>query len=652
MPMRLAEIVASDIQIFRTLLDVTRESPATRWDLVSPLLAPACLAFFLGYLIWRRGIELKRRSTSRKRGPDAERTNPDIQQLLLAGVQQLPCPIFIIDSKTMNLVFANQAAFELFGINWIPNSQLISRKVDQLFKISSDPESDHSIVEELLLRVASSAKSEGFDNLYVKHSREKFRNVSLTAVPLFEKSHQGSFVVAYLKDETDGFEKVSKIQEIAYHDSLTGLSNRHSILQRIQAAIDRQTDQRFAILFMDFDRFKLINDSLGHEAGDQLLMEIAERIATFIRLNDFHGIAARLGGDEFVVFLDELTDFRTASVIAERLLALLSEPYRLAGTSVVSTASIGVAHSGPEVKSAADLLRNADLAMYNAKANGKARCSYFDNSLKREVEQRLQVETELRAALKHQEFDIAFQAIMDLDGGNIAGYEALLRWSHPRLGQISAGQFFDVANETGLIVPIGDFALTAACEIATANEFTKRGLRLHVNISRLQVLLPSLMDILENIIETTGFAADSLVLEVSESSLNSEPERVISRLHEIKERGHRLCLDNFGAGAAPLTLLRELPIDFLKLDRSLVASVNSSPENLILIQSLVTIAQSHDIQVIAEGIEASDQIGQLKEVGCRFGQGYFFQRPVEAAFLAEAYDPISRRVDGMSEPAI
>lgn len=242
----------------------------------------------------------------------------------------------------------------------------------------------------------------------------------------------------------------------------------------------------------------------------------------------------------------------------------------------------------------------------------------------------------MRAALKHQEFDVAFQAIVDLDGGNIAGYEALLRWSHPRLGQISAGQFFDVANETGLIVPIGDFALTAACEIATANEFTKRGLRLHVNISRLQVLLPSLMDILENIVDATGLAADSLVLEVSESSLNSEPERVISRLHEIKERGHRLCLDNFGAGAAPLTLLRELPIDSLKLDRSLVASINSSPENLVLIQSLVTIAESHDIQVIAEGIEAADQIGQLKEVGCRFGQGYFFQRPVEAAFLAQS----------------
>ncbi|TWT96575.1 putative bifunctional diguanylate cyclase/phosphodiesterase [Neorhodopirellula pilleata] len=630
MQIYLAETGVSAIEQFQTSLAATGTTPWAWLDMVASILEPACLVFLVTYLVWQRGLGIKERQAF---ASVSDPIGTDINQLLSAGVQQLPCPILIIDSSTAKLAFANQAAFQLFGINWIPHNQLVSRSLDQLFRISADSESSQLIGEELLLRVAESGRTERFENLFIRHSNSAGKNISLTAVPLFEQSHSSSYIAAYVDDETDGFEKISRIQQIAYSDSLTGLANRHSILQHIQTAIDRETDCPFAILFMDFDRFKLINDSLGHEVGDQLLKEIAKRINTLVGSIDCLGVAGRLGGDEFVVFLDQLNDFGDATVIAERLLASLAQPYHLAGTSVVSTASIGVALSGPGVRSASDMLRNADLAMYKAKAAGKARCSYFDDGLKREVEQRLQVETELREALTHDEFYVVFQSIVDLRDRSILSYEALLRWSHPRLGPISAGQFFDVANETGLVVPIGDFALTTACGIAVKNEFERRGCRLHVNLSRLQVLLPALMDILGNAIETAGLSAGSLVLEISESSLSGEPERVISRLHEIKERGHRLCLDNFGSGAAPLTLLRELPIDYLKLDRSLVSSVNSSPEHLVLIQSLVTIAETYDIQVIAEGIETDEQVKQLKQIGCRFGQGYAFQRPVEADCL-------------------
>lgn len=372
---------------------------------------------------------------------------------------------------------------------------------------------------------------------------------------------------------------MQRIEEVAYLDPLTRLPNRLSIIRRIQEAFDRSDSSRFALLFMDFDRFKLISDSLGHEVGDQLLVEIGQRIQCSIRATDCVCVPARLGGDEFVVLLDRIADASVATQVAERLLQSLSEPYHLVGHSIVSTASIGIVTSDQQVASATDMLRSADLAMYKSKTGGKARYSVFDESLKREVEQRLQLENELRAAIKYNEFDFDVQSVVELHSRGVVGGEALLRWQHPRLGRIAANQFLDVASETGLIVPLGDHLIRRACQFARSIGPIHADWRLHVNISRLQLLLPTLLELLDRTIEDTGLEPERLVLEIAESSVKDEPEKVIERIQALKQRKIKVCLDNFGSGASPLAFLKDLPIDFLKLDRTLVHAIETSPEN-------------------------------------------------------------------------
>lgn len=469
------------------------------------------------------------------------------------------------------------------------------------------------------------------DNLIVRNSAGETKQVSVTAVPLFDENDLCHSVMALIQDVTDHHLQMKRIEEIAYLDPLTGLPNRYSILRRIQKAFDRGDSSHFALLFMDFDRFKLINDSLGHEVGDQLLIAIGDRIRQSIRSTDCVCVPARLGGDEFVVLLDQISDSELALQVAERLLKSLGEPYHLAGHSIVSTASIGIVTSSHRVESATDMLRNADLAMYKSKSNGKARCSVFDDSLKREVEQRLQLENELRAAIEYDEFDLDVQTIVDLTTQKVVGREALLRWQHPRLGRISASQFVDVATETGLIVPIGDQLIQKACRLAVASGASDQSWRLHINISRLQLLLPTLLDLLDATIEESGHQPNQLVLEIAESSVKDEPEKVIERLHELKSRNIRVCLDNFGSDASPLAFLRELPLDFLKVDRSLVHAIETSPESCVLLEALVSIANTYGIEVIAEGIENESQCSKLRELGCLFGQGFFLHRPIEAS---------------------
>ncbi|MCA9159076.1 MAG: EAL domain-containing protein [Planctomycetales bacterium] len=552
-------------------------------------------------------------------------------QILIDGIQQIPCAIFLVSATTNRLLFANHAAFELFELAWLPQSQLDQRRFDELFRLVNTDSRPSDDTENPISHAAGARERVSARKLIINRTNGEAKQVSVTAVPLFDANNECHSVMAFVQDLTDHNLQLKRIEEIAHLDPLTGLPNRLSILRRIQEVFDRADSTNFALLFMDFDRFKLINDSLGHEVGDQLLIEIGERIRQSIRSTDCVCVPARLGGDEFVVLLDQLADSGMASQIAERLLQALGEPYHLAGHSIVSTVSMGIVTSSQRAESATDMLRNADLAMYKSKTSGKARCSVFDDSLKREVGQRLQLENELRAATKYDEFDFDVQPIVEITTSKVVGGEALLRWQHPRLGRISANQFIGVATETGLIVPVGDHLVRKACRWASSLGSGDPAWRLHVNVSRLQLLLPTLLDLLDAAIEESALEPSRLVLEIAESSVKDEPEKVIERLHELKLRDIRVCLDNFGSGASPLAFLRELPLDFLKLDRSLVNEIETSPESYVLVEALVAIANSYRIEVIAEGIESETQRLWLSEFGCRYGQGHLFHRPVEAS---------------------
>lgn len=548
--------------------------------------------------------------------------------LLRDGIQQLPCAILLVSASTNRLLFANQSALELFTLGWMPQSQLAQRRVDELLRFTDTPSSGTDTPENPILRAVQKRERVVSHNVYICTNGET-RKASITAVPLFDANNRCISVMALVQDLTEHHLQLQRIEDVAYLDPLTRLPNRFSILRRVQEAFDRCDSSRFALLFMDFDRFKLINDSLGHEVGDQLLFEIGQRIQSSIRSADCICVPARLGGDEFVVLLDRISDSAVATQVAERLLQSFSEPYHLVGHSIVSTASIGIVTSDQQMESATDMLRSADLAMYKSKTGGKARYSVFDESLKREVEQRLQLENELRAAIKYNEFDFDVQSVVELQTRCVVGGEALLRWQHPRLGRISANQFLDVASETGLIVPLGDQLIRRACQFAGSLNASHSNWRLHVNISRLQLLLPTLLELLDRTIDDTRLTPERLVLEIAESSVKNELEKVIQRIQALKHRNIQICLDNFGSGASPLAFLKDLPIDFLKLDRSLVHGMETSTENCVLMEAIVTIASTYRIEVIAEGIENESQIMKLSELGCRFGQGYVFHRPVQ-----------------------
>jgi diguanylate cyclase (GGDEF)-like protein len=546
------------------------------------------------------------------------------------GIQKLPCAILLISASTRQLLFANQSALQLFALGWMPQSQLAQRRVDELFHFVDAVSDEPEIRENPILQSLQKRERVAAQDIHICLPNGDKKRISVTAVPLFDAHDQCISVMALVQDLTEHHLQLQRMEEVAYLDPLTRLPNRLSILRRVQEAFDRSDSSRFALLYMDFDRFKLINDSLGHEVGDQLLVEIGQRIQRSVRATKDVCVPARLGGDEFVVLLDRIADTALAIEVAERLLQTLSEPYHLAGHSIVSTASIGIVTSDQHVASATDMLRSADLAMYKSKTAGKARYSVFDESLKREVEQRLQLENELRAAIKYNEFDFDIQSVIELNSRAIVGGEALLRWQHPRLGRIAASQFVDVATETGLIVPMGDQLLKQACLFAGSMDAIHPSWRLHINISRLQLLLPKLLELLDRTLDESGLNPERLVLEIAEASVKDEPEKAIERIHELKQRNVRICLDNFGSGASPLAFLKDLPIDFLKLDRSLAHAIESSPETCVLIEALVTIATTYRVEVIAEGVENELQLKKLSELGCRFGQGYVFQRPVPA----------------------
>jgi diguanylate cyclase (GGDEF)-like protein/PAS domain S-box-containing protein len=438
-------------------------------------------------------------------------------------------------------------------------------------------------------------------------------------------SQIGQFIVRKEAEE--------RVRFVATHDALTALPNRVMFAQRLEHALaqTRRHGRRLAVLFLDLDRFKVINDTLGHDFGDALLREVARRLKESLRASD---TVARLGGDEFVVLLEEIADPMYVTGVAQKIIAALGEAYVLAGREYHVTASVGASTFPDDAGDAQALLKNADIAMYRAKEQGRNTFQFYSSHLNLHSVQRLNLESGLRRALEREELVLHYQPLLDLRSGRITGVEALVRWQHPELGLLSPGRFIPIAEETGMIVPIGEWVMRTAC--AAQRAWADEGLaplRVAVNLSARQFLRGDLPRDIRAVVDATGADPERLEIEITESMVMQDPERVVALLHQIRGIGVRVAIDDFGTGHSSLAYLKRFPVDNLKIDRSFVAGVPGDRGDVAITQAVIAMGHSLGMRVIAEGVETRAQREFLLAQHCDEFQGYLFSKPLAAPDL-------------------
>jgi diguanylate cyclase (GGDEF)-like protein len=429
----------------------------------------------------------------------------------------------------------------------------------------------------------------------------------------------------------------AQLARLALHDPLTGLANRALLLQHLEHALAVQSRRggSVAVLFADLDRFKVVNDSLGHLAGDAVLQVVAARLTAAVRPSD---VVARLGGDEFAVVIDTVSDADEVAAIAERVRRACSEPLSVQGREVFATASVGVAFAtdgaarAPRER-AVELLQHADVAMYEAKAHGRDRFDVFDATMRAEASERLALESALHRAVERSELSLAYQPIIDLRDGATVAVEALARWHRPSQGRVDTARFIKIAEDTGLIVPIGSWVLRQCCAQVDAWQSTGGCPVVHVNVSARQLRLASLASDLAAAAEDASVDPGRLCLEITETALMEQPEESADLLRAVKEHGFRVSVDDFGSGYSSLATLQRLPVDVLKIDRSFVAQVGheATPGAAAIIAAIIDMSHALDLTVVAEGVETAQQLELLRDLGCDQAQGYLLARPGPAA---------------------
>jgi diguanylate cyclase (GGDEF)-like protein len=541
---------------------------------------------------------------------------------------------FVVDGQQTLVDMANRmfAEFESTSqvstdnfIHYQTQANYVVARIDELVDIE---QREVEAAQELAMSIGQRAKRQ----LYV-----------LAAVALLSSLVIG--VLISRRIETESAKRLTaedQLRHDATHDTLTGLSNRTMLLDRIHGCLERarlESDFKFALLFLDLDRFKIINDSLGHEIGDQLLVSLAQRLRRVLRKTDSASgitggdLAARLGGDEFVLLLDGINEAADATRVAERLQGELDAPHRLNDHDVGSTASIGIVTSDIEYVTAGEMLRDADTAMYRAKKDGRARYRIFDKAMHAQTVTRLQLENDLRRAVGLEQLQLFYEPVIRLETAQVVGFEALIHWHHPQRGLLPPADFIPVAEEAGLIVPIGRWALGEACrQLRTwqTQRPANRDLSINVNVSRTEVLEGGLVGEVARVLRETGVEGHDVGLEITESVIMENPEPTTKVLSELAQLGVHVVMDNFGTGHSSLNSLHRLPLDALKFGRSIVTTAASNRDFVGIVDAITTLAHNLGMKVIVEDVDRQEDMALLLAVGCEYGQGHLFSKPIAA----------------------
>jgi diguanylate cyclase (GGDEF)-like protein len=449
--------------------------------------------------------------------------------------------------------------------------------------------------------------------------------------------------VATYEDITERRRAEARISHMALHDQLTNLPNRRFFVEQIENRLLRlERGHKFAVLCFDLDRFKTVNDTLGHIFGDKLLRQVAERLHPCLREGD---TVARMGGDEFAIIQGSLTEATEITALAARLIETINAPFDLDGHQVVVGASIGIAVAPTDAADADQLLKNADMALYRAKAEGRGTYRFFEPKMDALMQARRVLELDLRKALINGEFELYYQPIVNLATDGISGFEALLRWNHPQRGLVAPLEFIPLAEETALIVPIGEWVLRQACREAVK---WPRHISVAVNVSPAQFTRPNLPQVVMSALAASGLAAERLELEITESVLLLGSESTLATLHQLRKMGVRISMDDFGTGYSSLSYLRSFPFDKIKIDRSFVHDVASNEDSMAIIRAVTGLGANLHMTTTGEGVETQQELDYLKREGCVEAQGYFFSRPRPAN---EIYQMLEGRADGAAAVA-
>ena len=503
--------------------------------------------------------------------------------------------------------------------------------------------------EYLLTDVLKSPGAEATAEFRTQHADGSWRVLEAVAKNLVDEPGVDGIVVNY-RDVTERAALEDQLRHQAFHDTLTGLPNRALFTDRLEHATARRARDRraIAVLFVDLDDFKSVNDTLGHPAGDLVLRDVANRLRTALRPED---TIARMGGDEFAILLEDAADRSTSEVIASRILEAVGVPFAVGGHELRVHASVGIALAATE-ESADELLRNADLAMYLAKSEGKNRVVVYEPGQGDVALARLQLKADLHHALERNELRLVYQPIVQLDSATVTGFEALMRWEHPQRGSISPVEFIPLAEESGLIVGLGRWVLAVACREAQGWSAASAGrpLELSVNVSARQLEGQGLVGDVAAALAESGLPAGRLTLEITETVLMRDVPSTISTLTQLKALGVRLAIDDFGTGYSSLSYLRQFPIDMLKIDRSFVAVLGGGTAESAVVSSVLSLAATLRLQTVAEGIETTAQLDELLVLGARLGQGFLFDRPVETADVPGVIRGVTARVAPRTPP--
>jgi diguanylate cyclase (GGDEF)-like protein/PAS domain S-box-containing protein len=572
--------------------------------------------------------------TERRRAEEAMRESERRMRDILETVQLVAV---LLDREGV-ITYCNPYFLELVGYE---EEDVIGREWFSAFVPEEDRESGRATLRDRLQLGAVAAHDEAA--IVTRHGDRRVIGWSNTVLRDWTGEVSGTASIG--ADVTDRRRAEEQLQHDAFHDALTGLPNRALFIDRLQAALARLQGAMsrghhkgmFAVVFLDVDRFKLVNDSLGHSVGDRLLVELSSALKTAVRPGD---TVARLGGDEFTILLEDMEQREEAIAVAERIQSVLREPLTLAGHEVFATVSMGIALSAPSYRRAEDLLRDADTAMYHAKALGKSRHQVFDSSMHARARKLLQLEHDLRRAIDRREFRVYYQPIVRVADRRIAGFEALARWQHPERGLVAPSEFIHLAEETGLVVPLGRAVLEEACRQAVAWQTSSgEDLTVSVNLSVKQFSQPDLVEHVDAALRVSGLPARLLKLEVTESMVMENTDGAITLLRRLKALGVHIAIDDFGTGYSSLSYLLRLPADTLKIDRSFVSGTGDAGRNVNIVRTVVGLAYSLGLDVVAEGVETEQQMSLLADLGCPLAQGFLFSAavaPEEAAQLARS----------------